>query len=116
MANNYTSDNQYKYYGPGSRPSEQVLKCYTCRNRGWPHEPIILAKAVSGGYLKLDYMSGKPHIHKDIKHHEEEKPAEVQQTSEPAEQPQKLLYDHTKFNEAIEILIKLFDKWEETKK
>jgi hypothetical protein len=70
MANNYISDDQYKYYGAGSRPSEQIPKCFTCRNRGWPHEPIILAKADDGGYLKFDYFSGKPHIHKDRKEEE----------------------------------------------
>lgn len=113
MANNYISDSQYKYYRPDSRSSEQVLKCFTCRNRGWPHEPIILAKARSGGYLKYDYISGKLHIHKDRK---KEVKTEVQSKSESVEQPQKLLYDHTKFNEAIEILIKLLDKWGESRK
>jgi hypothetical protein len=71
MANKYISDNQYKYYGSGSRPSEQVLKCFTCQNRGWPHEPIILAKSRSGGYLKFDYFTGKPHIHKDRREEEQ---------------------------------------------
>jgi hypothetical protein len=65
MASYYKPIDQFKHYGPGSRSSDQVLKCYTCRNRGWSHEPIILAKAVSGGYLKIDYISGKPHVHKD---------------------------------------------------
>ena len=67
MASYNISYNQYKYYGAGSRPSEQVPICFTCRNRGWPYEPIILAKARSGGYLKFDYFSGKPHVHKDRK-------------------------------------------------
>lgn len=72
MANNYISHNQYKYYGAGSRPSEQILKCFTCKNRGWPREPIILAKASSDGYLKFDYFSGKPHVHKNRKEEMEE--------------------------------------------
>jgi hypothetical protein len=72
MANYNISYSQYKYYGVGSLPSEQIPKCFTCRNRGWPHEPIILAKASDGGYLKFDYFTGKPHIHKDRKDEEEE--------------------------------------------
>jgi hypothetical protein len=86
-------------FGAGSRPSEQTPKCFTCRNRGWPHESIVLAKATSGGYLKYDYFSGKPHLHKDRK-----EKAKVQSKSEPVDKSQEL------FNEVMEMLISALDK------
>jgi hypothetical protein len=100
MYNNYISDNQYRYYGSGSRSSDQVPVCFTCRNRGWPHELIVLAKARSGGYLKLDYITGEPHIHKDRKGG-----VKVQPKSEPVVDP-----DQKRFNEVIEKLISALDK------
>jgi hypothetical protein len=68
------SHNQYINYsnsrqriGVGSQLSEQIPVCWTCRNRGWPHESITFQKLPNGEYLKLDYFSGRAHIHKDRK-------------------------------------------------
>ena len=53
--------------GPGGQLSEEVAVCWTCRNRGWPHESIIFKKLPNREYIKLDYFTGRPHIHKDRK-------------------------------------------------
>ncbi len=50
--------------GVGSKSSDNILYCWACRNRGFPHEAIRL-KFVEGRWTKFDYFSPfEPHIHK----------------------------------------------------
>lgn len=58
----------------GDLANEKVPHCYTCQNRGYPHEAITIEK-IKGrplsdgtneilGYKIMDYFTGSPHQHK----------------------------------------------------
>jgi len=66
MTNYYKPYDPYKYLsaGPGSQLKEDVPICYTCRNRGWPNEPLAFKQLADGTLLKLDRFTGQPHVHR----------------------------------------------------
>jgi hypothetical protein len=50
--------------GVGSKSSDNISICWTCRNRGFPHEAIRF-RLEQGRWIKFDYFSpSEPHIHK----------------------------------------------------
>ncbi|MGH9986464.1 MAG: hypothetical protein ACRD8W_21185 [Nitrososphaeraceae archaeon] len=67
MSNYYKPYDPYKdlVAGPGSRLKDEVPICYTCRNRGWPNEPIDFKELPDGTLLKLDRFTGQVHLHKE---------------------------------------------------
>jgi hypothetical protein len=66
----------------GELPNDQVKKCYVCRDRGFPNEPIKIQKelgrALSDGtneivhYKLVDYITDRPHQHKEPKQQQQE--------------------------------------------
>ena len=52
--------------GVGSNASDKISICWTCRDRGFPHEAIRF-KRVQGRWVRFDYFRpSEPHMHKSI--------------------------------------------------
>ncbi|MGA9844419.1 MAG: hypothetical protein WBQ25_19135 [Nitrososphaeraceae archaeon] len=51
--------------GVGSKSSDNISICWTCRNRSFPHEAIRF-KRVQGRSVKFDYFcTSEPHLHRN---------------------------------------------------